>query len=238
MVLGVLSHYRSDVDIFPVRRHDIKGLMHLVSPYTMVHVAGVRFAVHKAIETIERDVPGHVVECGVWRGGCGLAMLLAQRAAFGEVLRPVHFMDSFAGLPLVGCRDGTAAAAWQANTEDNCVASREELELTLRSFKFTSGEFEIWEGLFSATLPDVVGALPAIALLRIDCDWYDSTRECLDALMPLVSNHATVIVDDYFAWDGSARAVHDYLSCNDLPYRIRSLPNESSAYFVKEPACA
>jgi O-methyltransferase len=210
--------------------------MKLVSPYTMVHDAGVQFAVHKTIEAVERGVPGHIVECGVWRGGCGLAMLLAQRAAFGEVLRPVHFMDSFAGLPLCQDRDGEAARSWQESTADNCVASREELDLMLRRFGFESGEYEVWEGLFKNTLPDLSNAIDKIALLRLDGDWYTSTRECLDALVPLVSSHAVVILDDYFAWDGCARALHDYLSCNDLPYRVRSLTNYSSAYFVKEPA--
>jgi O-methyltransferase len=217
-----------------VKRHDLKEVMALVAPYTMVHDAGVRFTVHKAVEAIEREIPGAMVECGVWKGGCGLAMLLAQRMAFGEVVRPVHFMDSFAGLPPAQTRDGVSALQWQASTVDNCIASRAALELMLEQFSFVSGEFELWEGLFADTLPELTQSLEAIALLRLDGDWYDSTRQCLDALVPLTSNHATVIIDDYFAWDGCARAVHDYLSNNDLPYRIRALPNHSSAYFIKE----
>ena len=219
-----------------MRRHDLKELLRVVRPYTMVHEAGLRFTVHRAIEAVERGIPGHMVECGVWRGGCGLAMLLAQRNMFGVVRRPVHFMDSFAGLPPVTRRDGQSAAEWQASTVDNCVASRVELETMLKIHEFRVGEYYIWEGLFSDTLPIMRLSLndQPISLLRLDGDWYDSTTQCLDALMPLVSVDATIIVDDYFAWDGCSRAVHDYLSRNDLPYRIRSLPNFSSAYLIRE----
>jgi O-methyltransferase len=219
-----------------MKRHDLREILRDVQPYTMVHEAGLRFTMHKAIEAVEQDIPGHMVECGVWRGGCGLAMLLAQRRAFGSVVRPVHFMDSFKGLPPVTRRDGRGAAEWQASTVDNCVASRDELEIMLERFEFIPGEYEIWEGLFSETLPNLVASLgnDLVALLRLDGDWYDSTQQCLDALVPIASDGAAVIIDDYFAWDGCARATHDYLSKNDLPYRIRSLKNFSSAYFIKE----
>ena len=72
-------------------------------------------------------------------------------------------------------------------------------------------------------------------MLRLDGDWYDSTMQCLEALVPLVAEGGTIIIDDYYAWDGCARAVHDYLSRNDLPYRIKSLYGNYGAYMVKRP---
>ncbi len=201
----------------------------------MVHDAGVKFTAHAAVEAIERDVPGDFVECGVWRGGCSLAMLLAQRMAFGEVKRRVHMFDSFEGLPPVTDRDGVAAREWQENNGHNCAASIDDLHEMLGHFHFDKvSDYSVWPGWFKTTLPNFTGFTGRpIAVLRLDGDWYDSTRECLDELMPLVSDHGMVIIDDYFAWEGCARAVHDYLSYHDLPYRIRSLNNHSSAYFVK-----
>lgn len=196
----------------------------------MVCDAGVEFTMMEAVRVIEAGVPGDLVECGTWRGGCGLAMLLAQRAVYGRIMRPVHFFDSFAGLPPVDPKkDGPAAVEWQANTEDNCRASRADLDAALRHFEFKSDDFAIHEGAFTNTLP---GFTSPIALLRVDCDWYASVMQCLESLMPQVSKGATVIIDDYFAWDGCTRAVHDYLSGNDLPYRIRNIGN-SGAYLVK-----
>lgn len=208
----------------------------MVSPYTMVCDDGVAFTIRQTVAAVHNNVMGDMVECGTWRGGCGLAMLLAQREAFGHVERKVHFMDSFAGLPPADHRDGEAALEWQASTVHNCAASRDDLERTLtETFNFRPTEFAIWQGWFRDTLPLFLEQQSKkIAVLRLDGDWYESTRECLDALEPLVDDRGTVIVDDYYAWDGCARATHDYLSRNDLPYRIKSLVKNTGAYFTKQ----
>jgi O-methyltransferase len=104
-------------------------------------------------------------------------------------------------------------------------------------FNFNNTEFAIWPGWFADTLPEFIEAAHAddtIAVLRLDGDWYDSTLECLNQVGDMVSDRGTVIVDDYYAWDGCARAVHDYLSRGELPYRIKSLPKNSGAYFIKQ----
>ncbi len=89
---------------------------------------------------------------------------------------------------------------------------------------------------FNKTLGELVEAAQdrSIALLRLDCDWHDSPRSCLEHLVTLVPKGGLIIVDDNYAWDGCARAVHDYLSCHDLLYGIRSLPNWHGAYFIKQ----
>jgi hypothetical protein len=221
----------------------VEKILETVAPYTMVHETGVRFAADQVVHLIRDDVPGVIVECGVWRGGCAMAMLLAQVHAFGRVVRPVYLLDSFEGLPPVTERDGPLAEAWQAGAQpekffDNCAASVEEVRGNLRRLDLAPGDYQIIEGWFSTTLPPLAQALAEsrIALLRLDCDWYDSTKVCLDHLEPLVNESGTVIVDDYYAWDGCARAVHDYLSKHDLPYRIKSLDYCFGAYFIKKQA--
>ena len=59
---------------------------------------------------------------------------------------------------------------------------------------------------------------------------------CLEHLAPLVAEEGVIIVDDYYAWDGCARAVHDYLSRQDLPYRIRGIPDGIGAFMIKRAA--
>lgn len=83
---------------------------------TRVGEAAVRFTAEQAVDVIERDVPGVLVECGVWRGGCSAAMLLAQQARYGEVRRRAYLLDSFEGLPPASERDGPLARQWQADT--------------------------------------------------------------------------------------------------------------------------
>lgn len=217
----------------------LDDIIRTVAPYTMVGEGGVRFTAEMAVEVIHRKVPGVFVECGVWKGGCSLAMLLAQLAAFGEVRRSVHMFDSFKGLPPAEERDGGAALKWQRDTDHNCRANARELkELINAAFSYNGKHpYRIWEGWFDQTLPKFVAERQEhreIALLRIDCDWFKSVQLCLEILFPYVSQHGIVIIDDYYAWDGCARAMHDFLSEWDTPYRIRSLPDMSAAYLVKE----
>ncbi len=200
---------------------------------TMVPESGVQFTAEKIIEVIKSDIPGVLVECGVWKGGCSLAMLLAQREAFGEVRRPVFLMDSFSGLPPVEGRDGPAAAAWQANnTLNNCATPETGVRDRIRRHGFVENkDFHIIPGWFKDTVSRLNDM--TISVLRLDCDWYSSVKTCLDGLASNVSIGGTIIIDDYYAWDGCARAVHDYFSENDLSYRIRSLQDFSSAYFER-----
>jgi O-methyltransferase len=213
-----------------------------VRELTMVPDGAVRFTIEHTVDAISRQVPGVIVECGVWRGGCSIAMLEAQRVAFGRVERPVYMLDSFEGLPPATPRDGPLATQWQSAGDapdfyDNCRASLAELEHVMDEFCFAAGDYRIIAGWFDETLPGVVAQLQdqGVAVLRLDADWYDPTVACLDELVPLVSQDGLVFIDDYYAWDGCARAVHEYLSRHDMPYRIRSMPDFAGAYFVKKP---
>ena len=212
-----------------------------VKPFTMVPEPAMNFLVEQVLRLIRENVPGVLMECGVWRGGCSMAMLLAQQAVLGRVERAVYMLDSFQGLPPVTVRDGPLAQQWQdggdpSNFLDNCKAIRSDLEHALADMQFVDNDYKIIEGWFEQTVSHVAQEVAphSIALLRLDGDWYDSTRCCLDSLMPLVSEGGIVVIDDYYAWDGCARAVHDYLSGTDAAYRIRSLPNWYGAYFVKK----
>jgi O-methyltransferase len=214
-----------------------------VAPYTMVHETGVAFVIDETIRLCREEIPGVIVECGVWRGGASLAALLAQRETFGRVIKPVYLLDSFEGLPPVTEKDGPLAAQWQSGADverfmDNCRAAEEECRTLMRTHGFGPQEAVIVKGWFSQTLPGVVEAVrpTGVAMLRLDGDWYDSTMECLTAAEPLVSEEGAIIIDDYYAWDGCARALHDYLSRNDLPYRIKSLPYNFGAYMTKRSA--
>jgi O-methyltransferase len=161
---------------------------------------------------------GCIVECGVWRGGmsAGIADALPGR---------LHYLfDSFQGLPMAEQIDGPAALAWQADTSspfyyDNCRAERNSAESAMK--RSAARSFQIVQGWFKDTLPHFVPDEP-IALLRLDGDWYESTIECLSHLYRHVMIGGLIIFDDYYAWDGCARALHDFLSQQRLCDRIES----------------
>jgi len=236
------SYFASTYATPVVPEDRVRDILATVAPLTMVHPTGVEFVIHETVRLIQAGVRGNIVECGVWKGGSALASLLAQRAVFGKVQRPVYLLDSFEGLPAVTDKDGPWAREWQTGPDaerfmSNCRAGVADLQRELVEHGFGAQEAIVVKGWFKDTLPRVVQdcAGPGIALLRLDGDWYDSTTECLDALEPHVVTEGTIIVDDYYAWDGCARAVHDYLSRNDLPYRLKSCYGNYGMYFVKRP---
>jgi O-methyltransferase len=217
-----------------------RKILEAVAPFSMVHETGILFTIASVVYAIKHRLPGIFLECGTWKGGCAVAMLLAQREFFGEVQRPVYMLDSFEGLPAVTDKDGPLAGQWQAGVDkekffDNCKAAQGDLEQLLATHDFQPNDYRLVRGWFDATVPQLARELKdeSIAVLRLDGDWYESTDVALRHLCPLATEGAIVIVDDYYAWDGCARAVHDYLSDADLPYRIKSLPYNFGAYFVK-----
>ncbi len=208
----------------------------------MVPDEALVFSWRRMLALIDSGVPGAVIECGTWMGGCAFGMALVQRHQYGRVLRPVVMLDSFEGLPPATQRDGAAALLYQSRPDaagyyDNCKAPIDEVRRFRAEFGLGDDECPIIQGWFNDTLPPLANALAAegIALLRVDCDWYDPVRLVLDQLEPLVSEGGTVILDDYYAWDGCARATHDYLAANDLPYRLREAgPGPQCAWFTKD----
>jgi len=171
---------------------------------------------------------GDVVECGVWRGGMirGLADMLGSD-------RTYHLFDSFEGLPPAQEIDGQAAIAWQQDTasplfHDNCSADESHARAL---FKGSSFDVEFHRGWFEDTIPKYRPGRP-ISVLRLDCDWYESTMTCLRGLGPHLAPNALVLVDDYYDWDGCARALHDYLAETSSPMRIRQSGWFGTCYLI------
>ena len=152
-------------------------------------------------------IPGCVVECGAWKGGMAAGISTVMKPA-----RSYYLFDSFEGLPPAQEIDGEAALAYQRNTDlpsyyDNCKASAEDAEEAMRIVGCT--QYAIVKGWFKDVLPGYEFEEP-IALLRIDCDWYASTKFCLETLYEKVTRGGIIIFDDYFAWDGCKKAVDDF----------------------------
>lgn len=201
------------------------------------------FTWRAALQVLHSGIPGVVVECGTWRGGASFGLALAQKYVFGRVIRPVLMLDSFAGLPPPTLRDGPAALEYARRTDDpgyfdNCTASLEEVVSIRHQLGLSADECRLVPGWFDTSVPALVPELrkSGIAFLRVDCDWYEPVRFVLDQPEPLVNDGGLVLLDDYYAWDGCARAVHDFLSANDHAYRLRECGDQNSgpaAWFVK-----
>ncbi|CAN1210625.1 Macrocin O-methyltransferase [Tumidithrix helvetica PCC 7403] len=179
-----------------------------------------------------RHIDGIVVECGVWKGGtiAGIAELLGAE-------REYYLFDSFAGIPAPQEIDGQAALQWQQDKDsphyhDNCRVSEDvACEAMARA---GAKHFHTMKGFFEETLPQFCPQKP-IAILRLDADWYDSTMLCLQYLYPYIAEGGVIILDDYYTFDGCARAVHDFLSARSLTERVHQFEHDVCFLVKRSP---
>jgi O-methyltransferase len=179
------------------------------------------YALYKAVGYIVgHGIDGDFVECGVWRGGSVMMMALALQA-FDAPERVLHCFDTFEGMPPPGMADirhadGASAAAILAaapRDEGNVYWAASSLDTVQRNLATTGyppQRIRYVKGRVEDTLP---AHLPErIALLRLDTDWYASTRHELNHGYPRLAQGGVIIVDDYGFWRGSRRAVDEYLA--------------------------
>jgi hypothetical protein len=228
-------------ELAPELTEVLKAVRHV----SMVSDEVLLFTWRAALQVLHSGIPGAIIECGTWRGGASFGLALAQKRVFGRVIRPILMLDSFAGLPSPTLRDGPAALQWAHRIDDpgyfnNCTASLDEVMSIRDQLGLSADECRLVPGWFDTSVPRLVPELRSgIAFLRVDCDWYDPVRFVLEQLEPLVNDEGIVLLDDYFAWDGCARAVHDFLSANDHAYRLHEIGDQrlgAAAWFVKRRA--
>jgi hypothetical protein len=203
-----------------------------ILPHTMLPPHVLMGLVRQVDLVVRENIPGALVECGVWKGGG--SFLMADRLRRLGADRPVWMFDSFAGMPDPDPIDGPLAAAWASNPAgehyyDNCVVSVDDVRATAASLDL-SERVRIVPGWFDDTLEEARAAVGPIALLRIDCDWYAGVRLCLETFYDQVSEGGLVVIDDYGLFDGCNLAVHEFLAQRQLPHTIA---HDGSPYFRK-----
>lgn len=176
-----------------------------------------------------RHIPGAIVECGVWRGGSVLVMIRTLQA-LGVSDRDVFLFDTFEGMTAPTEHDTSrfaepASETWKASEEAGTlpwatvfgadVFDVNDVRTLILGTGYPSERIHIVKGRVEETIPDQ--APEAIAVLRLDTDWYESTKHELEHLYPRVSDGGALIIDDYGHWDGARRAVDDYFSENGEP---------------------
>jgi hypothetical protein len=194
---------------------------------------------------VERDgVPGAYVECGVWRGGAAaLLALLARHEGKG---RPTHLFDSFQGLPSPTVHDGVPGAPGATGAAERTdlepvglyVATRDDVsQFLFEALRLDPDRVLLHEGWFQHTLPAARHALRPIALLRIDADWYESVKACLDGLYDNVAEGGYVILDDYGSYPGCRRAVEEFRAARGLEADLHRI-DAHGVWFRKPEAAA
>lgn len=181
-------------------------LLKAVRHFTMTspeRILAMRDAVRRVCE---HNVPGDIVECGVWRGGSMMVAALAL-LELGQT-RTLHLFDTFAGMTPSGPEDGDDATG--VLPPGAIAVGVDEVRFNLLSTGYPASSVRLVVGPVDQTLP--AQAPQSIALLRLDTDWYASTLHELRTLYPLLSPGGVLIVDDYGHWRGSRRAVDEFFA--------------------------
>jgi O-methyltransferase len=195
------------------------------APFTMTSVERM-YALWQAVRHVSlTGVEGDIVECGVWRGGSSmLAALTLQQ--LGDDGRDLHLFDTFEGMPTPGAQDldptgASMLAEWDrhAGRHDDPVfayGAVEEVRANMATTGLAAERIRLIQGKVEDTIP---GAAPdRIAVLRLDTDWYESTRHELEHLWPRLSPGGVLILDDYGHWAGARQAVDEFfLDHGDSP---------------------
>lgn len=185
-----------------------------VMPRSMVGWIGLSVTDRIAQEVARSDVPGDFVELGVARGGS--AALLADAALRAPGSRDLWLFDSFEGLPEPTEQDIDPETQRTGNhirplPRGACLGTLDDVQdFLLRERAYPSGRIHFVQGWFQDTLPKVVESLPDIAVLRLDGDWYESTKVCLNYLYDKVAPGGAVIIDDYESCYGCKLAVTEF----------------------------
>jgi hypothetical protein len=186
---------------------------------------------------------GALVECGVWRGGAAALMAIANMRP-GSVPRTLHLFDSFQGMPEPRPeRDGQnaidllGAPGSSLRSAGVNVASQTDVEALLARVGFPPERVRIYPGWFQDTLRSARLQIGPIALLRLDGDFYDSTRVALESLYDLVIPRGVVVIDDYGHFAGCREATNEFLAAHDPDLYLHHV-DYSGRYLIKPPRCA
>jgi len=167
------------------------------------------------VESVLRDgIPGDVLEAGVWRGG-GCILMKAILEIFSDSTRNVWVADSFQGLPVAAhAVDVEQGKNHDLSDFEYLSVSAEEVKENFRRFGVLDERVRFLPGWFHETLPSA--PIDRLALLRLDGDMYESTRDILSALYARLSPGAYVIVDDYHSWTGCKTAIDEFRSQHSI----------------------
>lgn len=194
-----------------------------VQPYTLTTPDRIAAVCAATEHIVAHGVPGDVVECGVWRGGSMMAVAHTLRR-LDATDRRLHLFDTFSGMTEPGEADVDlggrhAAGRWRERRRGEvnlwAYASLEDVRAAMASTGYPPAHITYVQGKVEDTLPDA--APERVALLRLDTDWYASTRHEMRHLYPRLSPGGVLIVDDYGHWRGARQAVDEYLAEIDEP---------------------
>jgi len=225
----------------------------IVRKNTMVPYINLLTLYEQVIFCEKNQIEGDYVECGVWKGGAVGLMAIAN-LKFGTKRRILHLFDAFEEI----CSPNEDLDGERAIKEVKTFAGKNAdvkgefkplkgiydrfggpgdisdcKNLIERIIKYPSDKVHYYKGWFQETLPTQSKGIEKIAILRLDGDWYESTKVCLESLFNKVVQDGFIIIDDYGAYSGCKKAVDEFLKLRKEHYYL-NYSNWCCRYLVKK----
>ncbi|WP_272945381.1 TylF/MycF/NovP-related O-methyltransferase [Bryobacter aggregatus] len=167
------------------------------------------------VDVLEKQVPGDLLEAGVWRGGMTIFMRAVLKA-YACRDRKVWVVDSFAGLPPI---DGQKESFdWKLG---DMAVSLETVRGNFARYSLLDEQVEFLKGYFNESLPK--SSIGPLAILRIDADLYTSTLDALEHLYPRLSPGGYAVFDDYQNLPDCQRAIDEYRKKHGITEEIHKI---------------
>lgn len=216
------------------QRLKVKFTLKLLN-YTM----GGRLALENAFDVVDliesNNIDGALVECGVAEGGTAAMLALANKNLSNNI-RNKWFFDSYEGLPEPTTEDyelGKTGHFIRPLPKGSCLGTIEQVsELMFSKLKFAKNEVNLIKGWFQDTVPVTKNKIGPIAILRLDGDWYESTKVPLENFYDQITEGGYIIIDDYLTCFGSRKAVDEYLLNHKIETTI-NLDGRGGIWFMK-----
>jgi O-methyltransferase len=239
LIKGALRALGLDLVRYPPRKDstlppDItasdRAIIERIEKFTMTGVERQVALIESVRHIARHKIEGCIVECGVWRGGSSMAAALTL-LEMNDARRDLYLYDTFEGMPppqeVDRALDGISARAHldrdPARTGSIwAVAGIDDVRQNMASTGYPSDRVKYVTGPVETTIPALAPSEP-IALLRLDTDWYESTKHELEHLFPRLCKDGILIIDDYGHWEGARKAVDEYLASLDRRYYLHRI---------------
>ncbi|MBA7691607.1 Demethyldecarbamoylnovobiocin O-methyltransferase [subsurface metagenome] len=200
--------------ILTVKSHTLLGYLKLLNLYEIA-------------SSLEREkIDGGFVECG---GSAGIIASVAKH----NKNRHIWLFDSWEGQPEPTEYD--VSSGKQAKKGMFLSSEEKAKELIFKKLGLNDNRVRLVKGWFNDTIPSQKKKIGKIALLHIDCDWYESVKFCLEKLYNNVVKNGFIIIDDYEYWEGCKKAVDEFIEKRNLRVELikTDYTDHSEVYFKK-----
>ncbi len=200
-----------------------RGILNKVKPYTLTTPERIASLVNAVRYVVENKIAGDIVECGVWKGGSSMAAM-ETLIQLNDTSRDIYLYDTFEGMSeptendKIFSGDSATSMLKSSDIDDSnsvwCYSSIDEVKSNVNTIGYPESRVHFVKGKVEDTIPK--NNPKEIAILRLDTDWYESTKHELEHLYPLLVSGGVLIIDDYGHWEGARKAVDEYIEKHRL----------------------